>query len=106
LLADVQGEVPGRDRRRQSPDRCTRPENAAILEVEPPFVLDLVVRVRADVETGAEAQPFRRLEKDILPQQHVADLLFWIVRRFLEEKLSARFHVAALGQRLCRRGSR
>jgi hypothetical protein len=67
LSSDIDGELAVRQRRGQSPERNRRPLDRAIGVKEPKALVDLVVRVDAEVEASGQLQPWRGLHEHVLP---------------------------------------
>jgi len=94
---------PARERRGQAADGGAWPPGAAVVEIEAPSLVDLVVRVGSQIECAPKLHPRHRLEKHLLAEQQVADGTSRIVGRLLRKQEPAAFDETAPGQRLRRR---
>ena len=96
LFADVHGERTASQRGRQPANAETRTPGAAVEKVHTPAVVNLIVRVDAQIGAGRELQPRRRLEEDLTARQQIANQVDGIVRRILRKYCRRAVDEAAL----------
>ena len=100
LLADVHCEGAVSERGRQPPKGQPRTLDSAVAHVEPPAVLDLVVRVGSQIDAARELHPGRGFDEHFLACEEVAHRLRRIVGSFLREEIEAAVQEPALRHRL------
>ena len=70
LLAGVDGEGAVRDGLGQLAQRQARAPDAAIVEIEVPAIVHLIVRIGADLKSARELDPRRRLEEGLFAREN------------------------------------